>query len=138
MAEQMVTYAQAMNQALKEEMRRDERVIMWGEDLVSKGGMAMEAAGIFEEFGQDRILDTPIVEVALVEAAVGAALAGLRPVTEIMFGGLLPMCLDLLAFPITRNEVIQSYFSCVSSMLVSILSMISSSSPSGFIRVSYA
>jgi len=60
MAEQMVTYVQAMNQALKEEMRRDEQVIIWGEDLVSKGGLYTETSGIFEEFGKDRILLLPL------------------------------------------------------------------------------
>lgn len=93
MSEQMVTYAEAINQALKEEMRRDERVILWGEDMSNRGPYT-EFGLLFEEFGKDRVLDTPIVEVAIVEAAVGASLAGLKPIAEVMFGGLIPLCLD--------------------------------------------
>jgi len=93
MPEQMLTLAEAMNQAYKEEMRRDNKVVMWGEDIISMGGFTI-TKGIFEEFGANRIKDTPIVEVAIVEMAVGAALTGLRPVAFIMMGGFVPLCCD--------------------------------------------
>ena len=89
----MLTCAAAMNEAFKDEMRRDEDVVMWGEDLISTGGMGT-TLGIFEEFGPDRILDTPIVETAIVDMAAGAAYAGLRPVAHIMLAGFMPLCLD--------------------------------------------
>lgn len=93
MAEQSVFLREALNQAFKEEMWRDKNVVMWGEDLISKGGATR---GIFEEFGPNRIKDTPIVEVAIVEMAVGAALTGLRPIAHIMLAGFVPLCCDAL------------------------------------------
>ncbi len=85
-------YAEALNEAFKEEMRRDKSVVLWGEELISWGGMA--TAGIFEEFGPDRIMDTPIAEIAIAEMAIGAALTGLRPVANIMTAGFLTICMD--------------------------------------------
>ncbi|MDD5083229.1 MAG: transketolase C-terminal domain-containing protein [Dehalococcoidales bacterium] len=93
MAQQIVTGADAINQAFKEEMRRDKRVVMWGEDLISMGG-SKTTEGIFEEFGPNRILDTPIVEDAIVGMAVGAACVGLRPVAHLMAAGFMPIALD--------------------------------------------
>jgi pyruvate dehydrogenase E1 component beta subunit len=90
----MLTYMEAQSTAFREEMLRDERVVLWGEDIVSMGGVFREAAGVFDEFGEDRIKDTPVVESAIVEMAVGAALTGLRPVAFVMFGGFIPCCGD--------------------------------------------
>ena len=83
----VVTYIEAMNQALKEEMRRDERVVMWGEDLISMNGVYGFTAGIHDEFGNDRIKDTPICEQAITGMAIGAALRGLRPMGVFMNSG---------------------------------------------------
>ena len=87
----MLDCGEALNAAFKEEMRRDERVVMWGEDLITMGsffaGDDITTTGILEEFGENRIRDTPVVEGAIVELAVGAALTGLRPIAFIMTGG---------------------------------------------------
>jgi len=83
----VLTYIQALNQAFIEEMRRDDRVVMWGEDLVSMNGLYGHTAGIFDEFGGDRIRDTPICEQAITGMAIGAALKGLRPIGVFMNAG---------------------------------------------------
>jgi pyruvate dehydrogenase E1 component beta subunit len=95
MAEQMVTYAEAINQAFKEEMRRDKSVVMWGVDIISTEG-STTTRGIFEEFGEDRIIDTPILEEAIVGMAVGAAFAGLRPIAHLMCAGFVALTCDAL------------------------------------------
>jgi len=94
MAEQTKTlnYVRAIGDAMVEEMRRDERVVMWGEGIVSSGGLFGEAPGMYEEFGGNRIKDTPIVEVAIAEMAIGAAMTGLRPIAHIMSAGFLVVC----------------------------------------------
>ena len=83
----VLTYIEAMNQAFKEEMRRDERVVMWGEDLISMHGVYGFTAGIHEELGDDRIEDTPICEQAIAGMAIGAAHRGLRPIGVFMNSG---------------------------------------------------
>jgi pyruvate/2-oxoglutarate/acetoin dehydrogenase E1 component len=87
MAEQKISYRDAINQAYKEEMRSDPRVVIWGEDIQSRA-MASPTAGLFEEFGGERVRNTPIAEMAIVEMTVGAAMAGLRPVGMVMFSTL--------------------------------------------------
>jgi acetoin:2,6-dichlorophenolindophenol oxidoreductase subunit beta len=83
----VLTYIEAMNQAFKEEMRRDEKVVMWGEDLISLDGVYGFTAGIHEEFGDDRIKETPICEQAIAGMGVGAGLRGLRPIGFFMNSG---------------------------------------------------
>jgi pyruvate dehydrogenase E1 component beta subunit len=83
----ILTYIEAENQAFLEEMRRDERVVMWGEDLISMNGLYGHTAGIYDEFGGDRIKDTPICEQAITGMAIGAALRGLRPIGVFMNSG---------------------------------------------------
>jgi len=90
-----ITYSAALFEALTEEMARDERVFLLGED-VSTGGYFAVTAGIAEEFGPHRVLDTPISEYAIVGAAVGAAMTGRRPVAEILFSDFLTTCMDPL------------------------------------------
>lgn len=85
MAAREITYAQALNEALREEMRRDERVFLMGEDIGIIGGVFKVTQGLYEEFGPERVRDTPISETAIVGAAIGAAIAGMRPVAEIMY-----------------------------------------------------
>ena len=80
-----VTYLQAVREALAEEMRRDESVIVMGEDVGAMGGAFLATEGLFKEFGKDRVIDTPISESLIVGAGVGAAVAGLRPVVEMQF-----------------------------------------------------
>ena len=76
---------QAVNDALKLEMRRDKRVVILGEDVGKFGGVFRATSGLFEEFGADRVMDTPLSEAGIVGAAIGMALYGLRPVPEIQF-----------------------------------------------------
>jgi pyruvate/2-oxoglutarate/acetoin dehydrogenase E1 component len=85
MAVRELTYVEALNEALREEMRRDDLVIVFGEEVALAGGVYKVTKGLLEEFGPERVRDTPISEVAIVGAAIGAALVGLRPVAEIMF-----------------------------------------------------
>ncbi len=80
-----ITYAQAVNEAMREEMLRDKDVFLMGEDVGVYGGAFGVSAGLIEEFGAERVMDTPISEAAIAGTAVGAAVAGLRPIFEIMF-----------------------------------------------------
>lgn len=86
------TYAQAIGDALKEEMRRDDAVILYGEDVAEHGGIFGVTRGILDEFGPERIKSTPISETAIVGSAAGAAAVGLRPCVEIMYGDFLTVC----------------------------------------------
>ncbi len=79
------TYIEGVRLALQEEMRRDERVFLLGEDIGGYGGAFKATAGLLEEFGADRVVDTPIAEAGILGVAVGAALAGRRPVAEMQF-----------------------------------------------------
>ena len=89
----VMSCSQAINMALEEEMERDERVFLWGED-VRLGGYFSVTEGLVEKLGERRIIDTPISENAIVGGAVGAAMTGLRPVCEILFGDFLTCCMD--------------------------------------------
>ena len=80
-----ITYLEAIRQALIEEMDRDERVFLLGEDIGAYGGAFKVSAGLQERFGAERVMDTPITEAGIIGAAVGAALAGMRPVAEMQF-----------------------------------------------------
>jgi pyruvate dehydrogenase E1 component beta subunit len=80
-----ITYSQAINQALAEEMQRDEDVILYGQDVAVWGGIFKVTQGLLEKFGQDRVFDSPISENVMVGAGVGAASMGLRPVVELQF-----------------------------------------------------
>src|ERR1700737_2226765 len=76
---------QAVNDALRLEMRRDPRVVVLGEDVGKFGGVLRATAGLYEEFGPDRVIDTPLAESGIVGTAAGMALYGLKPVPEIQF-----------------------------------------------------
>jgi len=90
-----LTYVEALNEALREEMRRDERVFLIGEDIGPYWEGAFKVTkGLAKEFGTERVRDTPISEACIVGAAVGAAMTGMRPVAEIMFGDLLTLAMD--------------------------------------------
>jgi len=79
------TLIEAVRETLAEEMRRDERVIVLGEDVGKKGGVFLATDGLWAEFGDDRVIDTPLTESMIVGASIGAAINGLRPVAEIQF-----------------------------------------------------
>ena len=80
-----ITYAQALNEALREEMRADPRVFLMGEDIGHHGGIFRVTKDLIEEFGADRVRDTPISESSFVGIGIGAAMAGMRPVVELLF-----------------------------------------------------
>jgi len=95
-----MSIAEALRQAIREEMRRDERVFCIGEDIGIDGGFGgafTVTLGLSEEFGHDRILDTPISEAAIAGVAVGAALAGMRPIADVQYGDFLFCAMDQLA-----------------------------------------
>jgi pyruvate dehydrogenase E1 component beta subunit len=93
-----ITYRDALREALREEMRRDETVFLLGEDIGRYWGGAFKVtSGLAEEFGDERVRDTPISESTIVGAAVGAAITGMRPVAEIMFGDLTALAMDQIA-----------------------------------------
>lgn len=89
-------YFNAVREALAEEMSRDESTILMGEDIGAAGGIYAETRGLQEEFGTERVLDTPAGEVGFMGAAVGCAITGLRPIVEISFADFFPVCLDQL------------------------------------------
>lgn len=91
-----ITYAQAINDAISEEMRKDDTVFMMGEDIGLYCGAFGVSRGMIQEFGEERIIDTPIAEQAYVGAAVGAAMTGLRPIVELMFSDFMCVCFDEL------------------------------------------
>lgn len=80
-----ITYIEAITQALKEEMERDEQVFILGEDVGVRGGVFRTTAGLYEQFGEERVIDTPLAESAIVGVGIGAAMYGKRPVAEIQF-----------------------------------------------------
>ena len=92
-----LTFAQAVNEALAEELRRDETVFVIGEDVAEAGTPFKVLAGLVQEFGPERVLDSPISEAGITGLGVGAAMTGLRPVVDIMFGDFLTLVMDQLA-----------------------------------------
>jgi pyruvate/2-oxoglutarate/acetoin dehydrogenase E1 component len=89
-----VEFRVAVREALDEELARDERVILFGEDIAAAGGVFVTTPGLSEKYGDERVFDTPISELALIGAAYGSAVCGKRPVIEIMFGDFLPLVMD--------------------------------------------
>jgi acetoin:2,6-dichlorophenolindophenol oxidoreductase subunit beta len=92
-----VTYREAIGAALADEMREDDRVVLFGEDVAKPGGVFKATEGLLEEFGPRRVRDTPIAEQALLGTATGLAAAGFRPVVELMFADFLANAMDQLA-----------------------------------------
>jgi acetoin:2,6-dichlorophenolindophenol oxidoreductase subunit beta len=97
-----MTYRDAVADGIAREMRRDPSVVCLGEDIGAAGGVFKTTVGLFEEFGPSRVWDTPISEQAIVGAAMGAAMTGIRPVAEIMFSDFLACCWDYLANEIPK------------------------------------
>lgn len=89
-----ITWAQAINEALSEEMRRDERVFIIGEDIAEAGTPFKVLAGMVNEFGTQRVIDSPISEPGITGVVVGAAMTGMRPVVDIMFGDFITLTMD--------------------------------------------
>jgi acetoin:2,6-dichlorophenolindophenol oxidoreductase subunit beta len=97
-----VTYRESVGEGIAREMRRDPTVVCLGEDIGAAGGVFKTMAGLYDEFGPRRVWDTPISEQAIVGAAMGAAMTGIRPVAEIMFSDFLACCWDYLANEIPK------------------------------------
>ncbi len=100
-----ITYAEAINEAMSEEMRQDENIIFIGEDIGVYGGAFGVSRGMLDEFGEERVRDTPISELVITGAAVGAALTGLRPIAELMFSDFMTFAMDPLV-----NQAAKSRF----------------------------
>ena len=92
-----LTYREAVAAGISQEMERDETVVFLGEDIAKAGGVFKTTVGLYDKFGPDRVRDTPISEQAILGAAMGAAMTGLRPIAEIMFSDFLAVCWDIVA-----------------------------------------
>src|SRR5512135_2015538 len=90
----VLTFGEAIREALAEEMRRDPRVFILGEDVAEAGTPFKVLSGLAQEFGTDRVIDTPISEAGFTGLAVGAAMTGMRPVVDIMFGDFITLTMD--------------------------------------------
>ncbi|MDW8048355.1 MAG: dehydrogenase E1 component subunit alpha/beta [Nitrososphaerota archaeon] len=99
-----IRYVQALNEALREEMRRDSRVFLMGEDIALYGGAYSVTKGLHEEFGLERVRDTPISEAAIAGAAAGAAMTGMRPVAEIMYIDFSTLAMDQIVNIAAKNR----------------------------------
>ena len=99
-----LSYRDAVARGIAQEMERDERVVFLGEDVGKPGGVFKATVGLYDKFGPKRVRDTPISEQAILGAAMGAAMTGLRPIAEIMFSDFLAVCFDFIAneFPKVR------------------------------------
>ena len=99
-----LTYREAVAAGIAQEMERDETVVFLGEDIAKAGGVFKTTVGLFDRFGPDRVRDTPISEQAILGAAMGAAMTGLRPIAEIMFSDFLAVCWDIVANQIAKSR----------------------------------
>lgn len=99
-----LTYREAVTAAISQEMRLDSNVVFIGEDIAAAGGVFKTTQGLLDEFGPDRVRDTPISEQAIIGAVMGAAMTGLRPIAEIMFSDFFAVCWDLVANQIAKTR----------------------------------
>jgi acetoin:2,6-dichlorophenolindophenol oxidoreductase subunit beta len=99
-----LTYRDAVAAGIAQEMERDDSVVCLGEDIAGAGGVFKATVGLLEKFGPLRVRDTPIAEQAILGAAMGAAMTGLRPVAEIMFSDFLAVCWDMVANEIAKTR----------------------------------
>ena len=106
-----LSYREAVAAGIAQEMERDERVVMLGEDIADAGGVFKTTVGLLERFGPRRVRDTPISEQAIVGAAMGAAMTGLIPIAEIMFSDFFAVCWDMIA-----NEIAKARYMCAGQM----------------------
>ena len=97
-----LTYREAVAAGIAQEMERDESVVFLGEDVADAGGVFKATVGLLERFGPKRVRNTPISEQAIIGAAMGAAMTGLRPIAEIMFSDFLAVCWDMIANEIAK------------------------------------
>jgi pyruvate dehydrogenase E1 component beta subunit len=106
-----LSYREAVAAGIAQEMARDERVVLLGEDIAAAGGVFKTTVGLLDKFGPRRVRDTPISEQAIVGAAMGAAMTGLLPIAEIMFSDFFAVCWDMIA-----NEIAKARYMCAGQM----------------------
>jgi pyruvate dehydrogenase E1 component beta subunit len=111
-----LTYRNAVAHGIAQEMRRDPSLVMLGEDIAGAGGVFKTTVGLLDEFGPDRVRDTPISEQAILGAAMGAAMTGIPVIAEIMFSDFLAVCFDLLA-----NEMAKARYMTAGQMSVPVV-----------------
>jgi len=99
-----LTYREGVIRALSEELERDDRVLVLGEDVGAAGGVFKLTEGLIDKFGPERVRDTPISEQAIVGAAMGAAMTGLRPIAELMFSDFFAVTWDMVANQIAKTR----------------------------------
>jgi len=99
-----LTYREAVAAGMAQEMRRDPNVVFLGEDVAAAGGVFKATVGLLDEFGPKRVRDTPISEQAILGAAMGAAMTGLKPIAEIMFSDFFAVCWDIVANEIAKTR----------------------------------
>ena len=99
-----MTYREAVAAGVAQEMARDDSVVFLGEDIAAAGGVFKATVGLLEKFGPERVVDTPISEQAILGAAMGAAMTGLRPIAEIMFSDFFAVCWDIVANEIAKTR----------------------------------
>ena len=99
-----LSYREAVGAAIAQEMRRDKNVVFLGEDIAAAGGVFKTTGGLLDEFGPLRVRDTPIAEQAILGAAAGAAMTGLKPIAEIMFSDFFAVCWDIVVNQIAKTR----------------------------------
>ena len=97
-----ITYRDAVQKAIADEMRLDHSIVFFGEDVAKAGGVFKVTPGIYEEFGDERVRDTPISEQAIIGTALGAAITGLRPIAELMFADFIPVAMDQIVNQVAK------------------------------------
>jgi pyruvate dehydrogenase E1 component beta subunit len=122
-----LTYREAVAAGIAQEMERDERVVFLGEDVAAAGGVFKTTVGLLEKFGPRRVRDTPISEQAIVGAAMGAAMTGLRPIAEIMFSDFFAVCWDMIA-----NEIAKARYMCAGQLTLPLVIRTANGSGSRF------
>jgi pyruvate dehydrogenase E1 component beta subunit len=99
-----LTYREAVTRGIAQELEHDQRVVFLGEDVAAAGGVFKTTGGLLEQFGPERVRDTPISEQAIIGAAMGAAMTGMRPIAEIMFSDFVAVCWDIIANEIAKTR----------------------------------
>jgi acetoin:2,6-dichlorophenolindophenol oxidoreductase subunit beta len=122
-----LTYREAVAAGIAQEMARDERVVMLGEDIAGAGGVFKTTVGLLDRFGPRRVRDTPISEQAIVGAAMGAAMTGLIPIAEIMFSDFFAVCWDMIA-----NEIAKARYMCAGQLALPLVIRTANGSGSRF------
>jgi pyruvate dehydrogenase E1 component beta subunit len=122
-----LTYREAVAAGIAQEMERDERVVFLGEDVAAAGGVFKTTVGLLEKFGPCRVRDTPISEQAIVGAAMGAAMTGLRPIAEIMFSDFFGVSWDMIA-----NEIAKARYMCAGQLALPLVIRTANGSGSRF------